>query len=147
MPVCRSTSCAIAAMFLGATLWSFAAVQLDEGLPKTDEIREIVECRRRIATAGLVVGLLVALAAANAMGMTGTREWRARGACFVAAVTFGVQYFVYVLAPKKDWVVLHLETDEEREAWVAGYRKMQVAFHVGALFGIAGAMAAGYAYC
>lgn len=72
---------------------------------------------------------------------------RAGVLCMVAAVTFSVNYFYYILSPKSDWMVLHLKSGEETEAWLKVYRTMQVKYHVGLVLGILAVVAFGNALC
>ena len=37
-------------------------------------------------------------------------------ACITAAVTFTVNYFYYILSPKSDWMVVHLNTQGQKQA-------------------------------
>ena len=57
-------------------------------------------------------------------------------ACITAAVTFTVNYFYYILSPKSDWMVVHLNTQGQKQAWLRMYRHMQYQYHTGFLFGI-----------
>jgi len=67
--------------------------------------------------------------------------------CMVAAVAFSVNYFYYILSPKSDWMVLHLKSAEETNAWLTVYRTMQYNYHVGLVMGILAVVAFGNALC
>ena len=67
--------------------------------------------------------------------------------CMVAAVAFSVNYFYYILSPKSDWMVLHLKSGEETQAWLTVYRTMQYNYHVGLVLGIIAVVAFGNALC
>ena len=56
--------------------------------------------------------------------------------CTTAAITFTVNYFYYILSPKKEWMVTSLHNEEQKVAWLKVYRYMQVNYHVGFVFGI-----------
>jgi hypothetical protein len=58
--------------------------------------------------------------------------------CSVAAITLATNYFYYVLSPKSDWMVLHLNKKQDAANWLRVYRGMQVNYHVGLVLGIAG---------
>jgi hypothetical protein len=68
-------------------------------------------------------------------------------ACIVASTMFIVQYFYYILYPKSDWILLHLNTDEQKKKWLDIYRVMQRSCHEGVALGIAGAGALGTIMC
>ena len=65
----------------------------------------------------------------------------------VGAVTLSVNYFYYILAPKTDWMVLHLKSVEEKEAWLKVYRTMQYNYHMGLVLGILAVVAMGNSLC
>ena len=67
--------------------------------------------------------------------------------CMVAAVAFSVNYFYYILSPKSDWMVLHLKSGEETQAWLKVYRTMQFNYHLGLVLGIIAVVAFGNALC
>lgn len=67
--------------------------------------------------------------------------------CLTAAITFTTQYFFYILSPKSDWMVLHLDTRTQREEWLKVYRAMQFNYHLGLVFGIAAVIVFSYAFC
>ena len=58
-------------------------------------------------------------------------------ACITGSITFTVNYFYYILTPKTEWMILSLEGDDQKEAWLKMYRHMQFNYHVGFLLGIA----------
>lgn len=58
--------------------------------------------------------------------------------CTVVATTFVTNYFYYILSPKSDWMLTHLDTQEERDGWLLMYREMQYNYHMGLVLGIIG---------
>jgi hypothetical protein len=67
--------------------------------------------------------------------------------CMIAAITFSVNYFYYILSPKSDWMVLHLKSGDETKAWLDVYRTMQYRYHIGLILGILAVVAFGNALC
>jgi|DEB0MinimDraft_6_1074348.scaffolds.fasta_scaffold01637_3 uncharacterized membrane protein YkgB len=147
--ICGST-CGIALMFLIAniyvTLSSDSKLKIKENYYKTlsrNEIlryENIVNERRNIYFQGYGLGLimsfiLLALNYNNKNGLSNNSMM-----CVVGAVTLTVNYFYYMLAPKSDYMVLHLNKREQREEWQKINRYMQVKYHVGLLLGIVAAM-------
>lgn len=59
-------------------------------------------------------------------------------ACTNTFIFFMVQYFVYILMPKKNWMLNHLEKKEEIDAWLEKYKSMSRTWHLGIVFGIVG---------
>ena len=56
--------------------------------------------------------------------------------CTVIATSFVTNYFYYMLHPKSDWMLNHLQNKEEIRAWLLMYREMQYNYHMGLTLGI-----------
>lgn len=56
--------------------------------------------------------------------------------CTVVATTFVTNYFYYMLSPKSDWMLNHLQNKQEIKAWLLMYREMQYNYHMGLVLGI-----------
>jgi hypothetical protein len=56
--------------------------------------------------------------------------------CTVIATAFVTNYFYYILSPKSDWMLNHLQNKEEIKAWFLMYREMQFNYHMGLVLGI-----------
>jgi uncharacterized membrane protein YkgB len=147
--ICGST-CGVALMFLVAnvyvTLSGDTKLKTKENFYKTlsqNEIlryENIVNERRNIYFQGYALGLimsfiLLALNYNNKNGLSNNSM-----VCVVGAVTLTVNYFYYMLAPKSDYMVLHLNERKQREEWQKINRYMQVKYHVGLVLGIVAAM-------
>lgn len=58
--------------------------------------------------------------------------------CTVLATSFLTNYFYYILHPKSDWMLNHINNPEETKAWLIMYREMQFNYHMGLVIGIIG---------
>ncbi len=58
--------------------------------------------------------------------------------CISTSVYFFVQYMVYSLHPKSDWVLNHLENKEQTSLWLKKYKYMKNKWHTGILLGVVG---------
>ena len=107
---------------------------------------DITKERQEIYFKGLLLGFIISM-----ILLTCCRKYfiGSRGGmlCMIAAVTFSVNYFYYVLSPKSDWMVLHLAPGEETVAWLNVYRTMQYNYHIGLVLGIIAVVAFGNAMC
>jgi hypothetical protein len=56
--------------------------------------------------------------------------------CIVIATSFITNYFYYMLSPKSDWMLNHMNNQEEVKAWLLMYREMQFNYHMGLVLGI-----------
>ena len=66
--------------------------------------------------------------------------------CLVLATSFLTNYFYYMLSPKSDWMLNHVESRQQTEAWLYMYRKMQYYYHAGLVLGIIGLGVFAYAF-
>jgi uncharacterized membrane protein YkgB len=66
--------------------------------------------------------------------------------CLVISVTFITNYFYYILSPKSDWMLNHINNQEQSKAWLQIYRTMQVNYHLGFVFGIIAAGILAFAF-
>ena len=57
-------------------------------------------------------------------------------ACYVITIAFITNYFYYILHPKSDWMLNHMNNQKEVKAWLIMYREMQFNYHIGLVFGI-----------
>jgi len=56
--------------------------------------------------------------------------------CIVLATAFITNYFYYMLSPKSDWMLNHMNNKTEIKAWLLMYREMQYNYHLGLVLGI-----------
>jgi len=66
--------------------------------------------------------------------------------CLVLATSFLTNYFYYMLSPKSDWMLNHVESREQTQAWLKMYRLMQYYYHAGLALGIIGIGIFAYAF-
>lgn len=58
--------------------------------------------------------------------------------CIVLATSFLTNYFYYIIHPKSDWMLNHINNSEQTKAWLEMYREMQFNYHMGLVIGILG---------
>ena len=56
--------------------------------------------------------------------------------CTVMATCFLTNYFYYMLSPKSDWMLNHINNPEQVKAWLLMYREMSFNYHAGLALGI-----------
>jgi uncharacterized protein YacL len=56
--------------------------------------------------------------------------------CIVIATSFITNYFYYMLSPKTDWMLSHMNNEKEIKSWLLMYREMQFNYHMGLVLGI-----------
>ena len=58
--------------------------------------------------------------------------------CINTLIFFGVQYMFYMLHPKSDYMLNHIDNNEQAKQWLEKYKFMQRKWHIGLLLGIVG---------
>ncbi len=139
-------------MFIIATIWMNISMRDKSTFETTylklldnhqkDIYNKIKIERANIAMSGYGAGLLLSLLliVLNYISSRKHSLSTTSMACLTGAVTFSVQYFYYILSPKTDFMVLHLESREQREAWLKIYKQCQYNYHLGLVIGIIGAI-------
>jgi uncharacterized protein YacL len=56
--------------------------------------------------------------------------------CTVMTTCFLTNYFYYMLYPKSDWMLNHMDNQEEIKEWLQMYREMSYNYHAGLALGI-----------
>jgi len=52
------------------------------------------------------------------------------------AICFIINYFYYKVYPKSDWMLNHVDTQEETKAWLKLYKELQKNYHIGLVLGL-----------
>lgn len=119
-------------------------------LHNREKYTRYVHERRRIYFTGFLLGLtftsIVLLGGPRLHGnnMLGTIGRRIRNmysvhkACIAGTITFITTYYYYILSKKSGYMIVDLETKEERKAWLKIYNTMQWNYHMGFVLGILG---------
>jgi len=56
--------------------------------------------------------------------------------CLVIVVSFFTNYFYYILSPKSNYMLNHINSPEQTKAWLTMYKEMQYNYHFGMVIGI-----------
>ncbi|NDA89602.1 MAG: hypothetical protein EBY20_01645 [Alphaproteobacteria bacterium] len=56
--------------------------------------------------------------------------------CTVITISFITNYFYYMLSPKSDYMLNHINSPDQTKAWLTMYRNMQYYFHMGLVLGL-----------
>ena len=138
MPCC--TSCIISCIFLIGMIYFYNATdkseivkQYKDTLPLDLQQRyeTITAERRRISYQGYGLGLLLSFIILYNRGKMNSISL----VCTVMATCFVTNYFYYMLSPKSDWMLNHVNKDQVH-AWLVMYRAMSFNYHLGIVFGI-----------
>ena len=95
--------------------------------------KKVVKERSRIyVIANISAFLLVTLLMFNNI----TFKNKKNNAWFYAAIYFLTEYFVYMLLPKKHWMLHSVENKQDAIDWLNKYKMMSRNYHIGMLLGI-----------
>lgn len=94
--------------------------------------KSIIQHRRNIYYQGLFFGLLLSIL------FIYYNKLKDKIVILFSAlsITFIVNYFYYILYPKKTYLISILDTKKENQAWLEIYKSMQFRYHFGFLLGL-----------
>jgi len=108
---------------------------------------KITNERLRIYIYGLVAGIIVAFVYLYmTQGLTSINEYLKTKSCLFTGIVLLVQYLVYTLYPKSEWMITTLDKQSQREKWLDVYKTMKNRYHYGMVLGIVGCYVLSYLY-
>ena len=141
-------SCMISAVFIIGMIYFYNMTNKSEivkhykeKLPSDLQKRyeNISEERRKISIHGYILGLIFSLFIIfYNLKLKGQRLNTFALVCTVMATCFLTNYFYYMLSPKSDWMLNHINNPEQVKAWLQMYREMSYNYHAGLALGIIG---------
>jgi len=151
------TSCIVAGAFIVSSI--FVSLRVDKSTLKDplfqllsernkNRYMRIADERKNIYLKGFGLGFILSLIALFILNNNKMfKVTKLMNICFVLATSFTVNYFFYILHPKSDYMVLHLNNDEEKKAWLDIYKTMQFNYHLGFALGLVGMIFIGNSFC
>ena len=137
----KLTYCLIASVFMGASILTMLKCDscgpfqvyldsLDDNQKKVYD--DIKSERRNIYLRGLALGSVVALIYLyfNKDTLNVFKH-----ACTFVGIAMTIQYFVYQLCPKTNWMLNSLQTREQLDSWLEVYKHMKNKYHSGLVLG------------
>ena len=149
-----SITCSISAIFIVGMIYFYnASYQSKVGDTYKKQLTHqqqatydrIVKERLGISTKGYLLGAILSLfiiLISNKRKSTNTKAT----VCLVLATCFITNYFYYTLSPKSDWMLNHVESKEQTQAWLEMYRACSYNYHAGLVLGIVGMGIFAYAF-
>ena len=141
------TSCSIAIVFLLSEIFMHFFMiknnvikEYKDQLPeKLQQIyKQIVDERIRIYYYGFLLGVLLSIAIImyNLQLKPSNKMTNTSMICIIVSTSFLVNYFYYVLTPKSNYMLDHIESKEQTKAWLKMYSNMQYYYHMSLVLGI-----------
>jgi hypothetical protein len=149
-----SISCAISFVFIVGMLYFYNATHNNKTIIEykkqlNSEQREaydkIAKERLHISLQGYVLGFVFSLIIIFYY-YENKRIKPAAVVCLVLATSCLTNYFYYMLMPKSDWLLNHVESKAQTQSWLNMYRAMQYYYHAGLVLGIMGVGVLAYAF-
>lgn len=142
-----STSCFIAIIFLIANFYTmFMCMNSKEKQnffntlePAQKKVyTKIINERKTIYYTGFAIGIVISIILLNLdiKFLKVIKSKREKNVCFVVATTFIINYLFYIIYPKSNYMILHLNDKQQVKEWLNIYRSMQLNYHLGFVFGI-----------
>ena len=141
-------SCMISAVFIIGMIYFYNMTNKSEivkhykeKLPSDLQKRyeNISEERKKISIHGYILGLVFSLFIIfYNVKLKGQRLNTISLVCTVMATCFLTNYFYYMLSPKSDWMLNHINNPEQVKGWLLMYREMSYNYHAGLALGIIG---------
>jgi uncharacterized protein YacL len=139
-------SCIISAVFIIGMIYFYNLTDKSEivkhyksSLPNNLQKRyeNISKERMTISYYGYGLGLLISLFIIfYNLKIKGSKMNTFSLVCTVMATCFLTNYFYYMLSPKSDWMLNHINNQEQVKAWLLMYREMSYNYHMGIALGI-----------
>jgi len=145
------TACSLAIVFLVSNLYLLLSPNIFneyDTMKKTfskeelERYKKITDERKNISIRGYIYGVVLSILffIVNHY-LEKNRKFSVKyTVCIVGAITFVTHYLYYILYPKSDYMIVHLDKKGQREAWLKIYRTMQYRSHMGFVCGIIAAM-------
>lgn len=138
------TNCALGSALIGGTLLTALMskqdpvfTQYEDSLDaeQKDHLEKIANERMNLYIQGTVLGVVLVVL----VSMFGYKRLTPfTNGCLMVVIVLVSQYFYYILMPKSDWMLRHLNGKFQNEAWLGVYRHMSVRWHIGLLIGLFG---------
>lgn len=139
-------SCAISAIFIIGMIYFYNMTNKSkivkaykEKMPPDLQKRyeTISNERMRISYQGYILGFILSLFVIfYNYKFKGSKLSNTSLVCTVIAVSFITNYFYYMLSPKSDWMLNHMNSQDQVKGWLLMYREMQFNYHAGLALGI-----------
>ena len=143
-----SISCAIALVFIISMIYMNNATQKSQTIQLYQEqlptnlknlYAKLTNERLRIYYYGYALGFILSLIIIiynYQKSKPSHRMTTTAMVCTTITVSFITNYFYYMLSPKSDYMLNHINSPDQTKAWLTMYRHMQYYFHAGLVLGI-----------
>lgn len=141
------TECLLASGFIGASAYMMTVDRSSSGYnklynsfseEKKKAFKKIRYERIKIWIIATLFGIFASITFSKFRKNIFTTDSVFNLSCINTLIYFFVQYFVYTLHPKSDWMLNHVENNKQAKAWLHKYKYMKRKWHLGMVLGIIG---------
>jgi len=153
-------SCMFASVFLIANIYTMFSCSNDNNkqefkntLTQQQQVlyEKIIQERKKIYYGGFLLGIVLSFLAVyfgnKFLFSRNSKSAALPKICMIASITFVTNYLFYILYPKTDYMLLHLNDKTQIQGWLTIYKKMQFKFHLGFVLGIIAVIIYAYGFC
>lgn len=143
--------CVLGAAFLGSSILTMMASKQSRNFVNFRKLLNqrqlqiydgITRERMSIYIQGLILGILLAVLITFNSSLKGMSKL-----CVFVVIALGTNYLFYSLHPKSTYMLLHLTSQQQNEAWLNIYKEMKLRSKLGLLLGLAGYILLGNGLC
>ena len=143
--------CVLGAAFLGSSILTMMASKQSGNFVNFRKLLNqrqleiyngITRERMSIYIQGLILGVLLAVLITFNSSLRGTNKL-----CVFVVIALGTNYLFYSLHPKSTYMLLHLTSQQQNEAWLNIYKEMKLRCMLGLLLGLVGYILLGNGLC
>ena len=143
--------CVLGAAFLGSSILTMMASKQSRNFVNFRKLLNqrqlqiydgITRERMSIYIQGLILGILLAVLITFNSSLKGMSKL-----CVFVVIALGTNYLFYSLHPKSTYMLLHLTSQQQNEAWLNIYKEMKLRCKLGLLLGLVGYVLLGNGLC
>ena len=143
--------CALGSAFLGSSILTMMTSKQSKNFINLEKLlndkqkniyQKITKERMSIYIKGLILGVLLAVLITFNSSLKRTNKL-----CIFVVIALGVNYLFYSLHPKTTYMLLHLNSQQQNEAWLNIYKEMKLRCKIGLLLGLVGYILLGNGLC
>ena len=109
---------------------------------QTNIYKSITKERLHIYIQGTIIGIILAFIVKYNVKLS-----KKYGSCVFIVIALGFNWVYYLLYPKSEYMLNHLNSQAQTKAWLKIYKEMKLRSHVGLLVGVCGYILLGMGIC
>jgi len=150
MPHCISY-CLVGAALLGSMIVTMLASKKSKNFTNFMSVlnddqqqvyKSVIKERLHIYIQGLVIGIILAI-----LVTFNGKLSRPTNICLFVVIALGFNWIYYLFYPKSTYMLNHLSSQNQVQAWLKIYKEMKLRCHLGLLLGVLGYIILGIGWC